>query len=161
MMKSIKLALTIIENNKKLSYDISLFESSSDQLHHIESRITCQKRLQMDQVQEFAKQLVEAKREQKEFKKRNKDVFDENREHNKSVAEAKRNLVDAMTSLGETSIVVDGVEFEVKTRKVAKHSDEVLRTVFPSASQEQLDEYIASITSDTIDVASRKKRRTG
>jgi predicted nucleic acid-binding Zn-ribbon protein len=114
----------------------------------------------MEEIERLAKELKQLKEDQKNFKKENQDVFKENKEYNKQIGLTKKELTAAMQTAGESIVVVDGMEFEVKIRQSKKHSDEALREAFPDLPPEAVERYINNITSDTNDVATRKKRRT-
>ena len=107
-------------------------------------------------IEELATKLRDAKQDQKDFKKKHKDVFKENTIHNKNVRTAMLDLVAKMKEDDTNIISVDGFEFELKVRKRPAHNMETLYDIM--ADEDKVKEYENAINVDSVNVATRKSK---
>lgn len=111
----------------------------------------------MGQVEELAAALKLAKDEQKEFKKKHKKIFDENRSHSKTVSAAEAALAAVMVAEGLDHHEYDGMEFNIKSNTKEKHNTDLMHEYFDGS--DQLKKYLEEVKDTKVKVNTRKAKR--
>lgn len=108
-------------------------------------------------IEESVRQLEEAIASQKAFKKENKELFDANRQHTKTVNKLKDQLKAAMVEQGVSSVTIGNTEVEIKQETRTKHNAELLESLFDDP--EKYSEYVEHTSESSAKVVARRAKR--
>ena len=103
------------------------------------------------------KNLEEAIKNQKLFKKENKELFNSNRFHIKNVNKLKDTLFKFMKNNDIDKTIVDSTEVFIKKESNQKHSPELIEKLLNN--QNKFDEYMSSIGEMKENVVTRKIKK--
>lgn len=108
-------------------------------------------------IEESVRELEEAIAAQKAFKKENKELFDANRQHTKTVNKLKEQLKAVMVEQGVSNVTVGNTEVEIKQETRTKHNAELLESLFDDP--EKYSEYMEHTSESSAKVVARRAKR--
>ena len=108
-------------------------------------------------IEESVRDLEDAIAAQKAFKKENKEIFDANREHTKTVNKLKEALKAVMVEQGVTTVTVGNTEVEIKQETRQKHNAELLESLLDDT--DKYNEYLEHTSESSAKVVARRAKR--
>mmetsp|Transcript_13714 Transcript_13714/g.23542 ORF Transcript_13714/g.23542 Transcript_13714/m.23542 type:complete len:165 (-) Transcript_13714:37-531(-) len=114
-----------------------------------------------EDVRKQALVLNELMLARKAFRKEQDAVYKKNRQYIRDIKTAKDALSVIMRDNGLEKIVLDGFEFEIKSRTVPKHDMTALRQVLAESgsNEDSVETYITQVSSSKADVVMRRAKR--
>lgn len=103
------------------------------------------------------RELEDAIAAQKVFKKENKELFEANRMHTKTVNALKEQLRAAMADKGVSNVTVGNTEVEIKSQTRQKHNNELIESLLDD--EEKYSEYLQHTSESAPKVVARKAKR--